>query len=60
MIAPYVETDIKRVSNEELDLLESSIEYLFHFSFVWSFLVTVEWDGRVKLDKFHKEMMIKH
>jgi dynein heavy chain, axonemal len=60
MMVPFVETELKKVSNEDLDLLEASIEYMFHFSFVWSLLVTVDWEGRVKLDKFHRAMMAKH
>jgi dynein heavy chain len=57
MIVPYVETEIKKVSNEDLDLLEQSIEYIFHFALVWSLLATVDFDGRVKLDTYHRQQM---
>ena len=54
LMAPFVETDIKKVSSEDLELLESSCEYIFHFAFVWSILATVDQDGRAKLDKYHR------
>jgi dynein heavy chain len=54
LIAPFVETEIKKVAPEEMDLLEASFEYIFHFSLVWSLLSTVDYDGRLKLDKFHR------
>jgi dynein heavy chain, axonemal len=57
MIAPFVETEIKRVANEELD---SSIEYIFHFALVWSLLATVDYEGRLKLDRFHRQQMTLH
>jgi hypothetical protein len=50
MIAPYVETELKKISNEDLDILEQSIEYIFHFALVWSIYSTVDWDGRQKLN----------
>ena len=54
MIVPFVETEIKKVSNEDLDLLDLSIEYIFHFAIVWSIFATVDYEGRLKLDKFHR------
>jgi len=60
LIVPFVETEIKKVSNEDLDLLESSIEYIFHFALVWSVLSTIDFDGRSKLDAFHRAQMKRH
>ena len=57
LIAPFMETELRKVASEDLELLAVSCEYIFHFAFVWSILATVDYDGRVKLDKFHRDRM---
>jgi len=46
----YKETEVKKVSPEELQLLESNIESLFIFSLIWSICCTCDYDGRKKFD----------
>lgn len=52
---PFMETDYKKVSQEEIDTLKSMLESLFIFSFTWSFLCTVDNEGREKLNLWFKE-----
>lgn len=52
-----METELRKVASEDLELLALSCEYIFHFAFVRSILATVDYDGRVKLDKFHRDRM---
>ena len=53
-----METEIKKVSNDDLDILEQSMEYIFHFAVVWSILATVDYEGRLKLDKWYRAEMV--
>ena len=54
LIAPYKETELKKIPNEELDILENGVEYLFHFSVVWSILATTDYAGRTKANIFYR------
>lgn len=38
-------------------MLEQSIEFVFHFGVVWSLLATVDYDGRLKLDRWYRAEM---
>lgn len=58
-IEPYIETDYKKVSQEELDTLKSMLESLFIFSFTWSFLCTVDNEGRDKLNTWFTQQTEK-
>ncbi|CAK83095.1 unnamed protein product (macronuclear) [Paramecium tetraurelia] len=60
LISPYVETEIKKVSVDELDQLNQNIEYYFHYSLVWSIMVTGDFQSRQKCDKFHRQQMQKY
>jgi len=42
----FKETEIKKVSTEELDHLQAILEPLFMFSLVWSIGCTSDYDGR--------------
>lgn len=51
-LAPYVETEIKKIQPDEIKNLDSMINQLFFFSFVWAVGVTTTLDGRMKFDKW--------
>ena len=55
--ADYVETEIKKISAEEVEDLESMCEALFVFCLVWSVGCTTDLDGREKFDRKVKELM---
>jgi dynein heavy chain len=59
-LVPYTDTEIKKITAEELDHLESILESLFMFSFVWSFCCTIDFDSRLKMDLFLKELIKKN
>lgn len=48
----FRESEIKKISTEDLDALESKLEAIFIFALTWSFGCTGDWEGRVKFDKF--------
>ena len=48
----YVETEIKKITAEEVTNLETVLESLFIFALVWSICCTVDHTGREKLDKY--------
>ena len=53
----YRETEIKKVSQDELDFLESVIEPIFVFALIWSLCCTCDYEGRIKFDKFIREQL---
>jgi dynein heavy chain len=55
--ADYVETEIKKVTAEEVEDLEQVSEALFVFSLVWSIGCTSTLDGREKFDRKMRELM---
>lgn len=44
----YTETEIKKIPNEDLKILEDVIEALFVFSFIWSIGASTDYNGREK------------
>lgn len=44
---PYTETEIKKVSQEDIEILESMIENIFIFALIWSVGATTDYDGRL-------------
>ena len=56
--SPYVENEIKKINKEEIMNLDSMINQLFFFSFVWSVGVTTTLDGRIKFDKWIRESIL--
>ena len=54
----YMENEIKKISKEELNNLESMINQLFFFALVWSIGVTTTLEGRIKFDKWIRENVI--
>ena len=57
--ADYFDTEIKKVSVEEIDDLESCIEALFVFSFIWSIGCTTNLEGRERFSGRTRELMGK-
>jgi len=55
--AEYVETEIKRITAEEVEELETILEALFIFSLIWSIGATTNLEGREKFDKKLRELM---
>ena len=47
----YRETETKKVSNEEIDIIDNSIENIFIFCLTWSFGCTGDYASRIKFDK---------
>ena len=56
----YQDTEMKKVTQEEIDYLESILEPLFIFSLVWSICCTSDSVGRSKLDVFLRELTEKN
>lgn len=54
----YMENEIKKISKEELNNLESMVNQLFFFALVWSIGVTTTLEGRIKFDKWIRENVI--
>lgn len=53
----YVESEIKRVSKDDISSLESMVPSLFFYSLAWSLGTTGGPEGRAKFDKALKEKM---
>ena len=54
----YVETEIKKIPKEEIANLDSMINSLFFFAFVWSTGVTTTLEGRMKFDKWARDNIL--
>jgi dynein heavy chain len=55
--AMYVETEIKKVTKDEINNLESMITQLFMFAIIWSIGTTITLDGRVKFNAWIRNKM---
>jgi len=53
--ASYVESEIKKISKDEIGNLESMITQLFMFAIFWSIGTTTTLEGRIKFDKWIRE-----
>ena len=58
-LVPYIDTELKKVTVEEVEELESMIEGIFVFCLVWSLGCTTTLDGRAKFNSKLKEVMGK-
>lgn len=58
-MVPYVDTELKKVTAEEVEDLEQMLEAVFVFCTVWSIGCTTSLEGRVKFDKKLKDLMGK-
>jgi Dynein heavy chain AAA lid domain len=55
----YVESEVKKVTKDDVILLESIITQLFVFAMIWSVGTTTTLDGRMKFDVFFREKITK-
>lgn len=55
----YKETQIKKVSDDDLQILENSIDKIFHWALVWSVGCTTNLEGRNKFNIFLRELDAK-
>lgn len=58
-LVPYWDTELKKVTVEEIEDLEGMIEAIFVFCCVWSLGCTTTLDGRAKFNSKLKEVMGK-
>ena len=58
-LADYIETEIKKVSNEKVDELLSMIPQLWCFTTIWSVGTTTNLSGREKFNAYMREKMKK-
>jgi dynein heavy chain len=54
---PYTETEIKKVSQEDIEILESMIENLFIFALIWSVGSTTDYDGRLMFNQWLRDQI---
>lgn len=55
--ASYVETEIKKVTKEEIANLENMITQLFVFAIIWSIACTVTLEGRMKFNTWFRDKL---
>jgi dynein heavy chain len=55
----YIESEVKKITKDDISNLETMITQLFVFSFIWSIGTTTTLEGRVKFDKFFREKIQK-
>jgi dynein heavy chain len=55
--ADYVETEIKKVTQEDVEDFESSLEPFFAFALIWSIGATTNLEGREKFNHKFKQLM---
>lgn len=58
-LAPYIETEIKKITPDMIEDLASQIKEIFLFCFVWSIGCTTTQAGRDKFDKWMREQLPK-
>ena len=56
----YVDTELKKVTPEEIAVLESQIDSLFLYALIWSICCTVDAAGRVSFNEFLRAFLLKH
>lgn len=54
-LAAYKEDELNKVKEEALIKLETMIDNMFIFSFIWSICCTVDYAGRLKFNKWLRE-----
>ena len=57
-LSGYVENELKRITKEEIQNLDSIITQLFFFAYVWAIGVTTTLEGRLKFDKYVREQVL--
>lgn len=57
-LSHYIESEVRRVSVEELDGLDAMVESFLIFSLIWSVACTVDYDSRKKFSDHIRTLMI--
>lgn len=55
--SPYIETEIKKITKDEILNLEGMITNLFVFAMIWSIGTTTNLEGRRKFDKWFRQKL---
>lgn len=53
----YLETEIRKISLEELEKLDNMMDSVFLFSLIWSLCCTVDQDSRIKINSFLRKRL---
>lgn len=53
----YKDTEVKRVTKEELDNIEQQIEPVFVFCLIWAICCTVDYEGREKFNVYLRDLL---
>jgi dynein heavy chain len=56
----YIETEVKKITADQIEQLSQQIKSIFMFSFLWSVGGTTDLIGRGRFDKWLRERMAKH
>jgi dynein heavy chain len=59
-LANYIESEIKKVTKDDIANLESMITQIFIFATIWSIGTTTNLDGRLKFNKWFREKMAEN
>lgn len=51
----YTDTEFKKISDDEMKQIESSIVPVFIFCFIWSIFATVDHESRAKLNLYLRD-----
>lgn len=54
-LADYKETEIKKISQEDIEIVESMLEGFFIFALIWSIGCVVDLDSRLKFNTFLRD-----
>jgi dynein heavy chain len=57
---PYIETEVKKVTPDQISQLEGQIRQMFFFAVIWSLGATTTQLGRERFDKWIREQMKKY
>lgn len=57
---PYTETELKKISPEEIAVLEENLDHLFVFAVTWSLCCTTDYNGRMKFNVLIRDLIKKH
>jgi len=57
--ADYFDTEVKKVTPEEIEEMENMMEALFQFAFIWSIGATTNLEGRERFSNKMRELMGK-
>jgi dynein heavy chain len=58
-LSGYRETEVRKVTKEEIDQLESQMESVFLFCLIWSLACTGDYESREKFNVFLREHIKK-